>query len=138
MGSLSHYAYGAVYQWMVENIGGIRSDGVGYHKLIIAPQPGGTLTSAWTSYRSIHGRVATDWRIEADRFTLNVTIPANTTATVILPTHDAAKVRESGKLLARAEGIKLAGLKEGRVAIEAGSGRYAFTITGPVQPEGRR
>ena len=133
MGSLSHYAYGAVYQLMVENIGGIRSDGVGYHKLLIAPQPGGTLTSARTSYRSIHGMIATDWRIADDRLTLNVAIPANTTATVILPTQDVTKVREGGKRLARAEGIKLAGLKEGRVAIEAGSGRYAFTIAGPIQ-----
>ena len=57
---------------------------------------------------------------------------------MILPTQDAAKVRESGQSLARAEGIKLAGLKEGRVAIEVGSGRYAFAVTGPVQPEGRR
>ena len=133
MGSLSHYAYGAVYQWMVENIGGIRSDGVGYSKLLIAPQPGGTLTSARTSYRSIHGLIATDWKAEEGRFTLNVTIPANITATVILPTQDAAKVRESDKPLAQSEGIKLAELKEGRVAVEVGSGRYAFTITGPIQ-----
>ncbi len=26
MNSFAHYSFGAVYQWMVENIGGIRND----------------------------------------------------------------------------------------------------------------
>ena len=32
MNSFAHYSFGAVYQWMVENIGGIRSDGAGLSK----------------------------------------------------------------------------------------------------------
>ena len=67
MNSFAHYSFGAVYQWMVENIGGIRSDGPGYKKIIIAPQPGGRLTSARTSYQSIRGRIETNWKIEGDK-----------------------------------------------------------------------
>ena len=37
MNSFAHYSFGAVYQWMVENIGGIRSDGPAYKHMIIAP-----------------------------------------------------------------------------------------------------
>ena len=40
MNSFAHYSFGAVYQWMVENIGGIRSDGPGYRRIIIAPKEG--------------------------------------------------------------------------------------------------
>ena len=39
MNSFAHYSFGAVYQWMVENIGGIHSDGPAYKKIVIAPQP---------------------------------------------------------------------------------------------------
>ena len=37
MNSFAHYSFGAVYQWMVENIGGIRSDGPAYKHIVIEP-----------------------------------------------------------------------------------------------------
>ena len=58
MNSFAHYSFGAVYQWMVENIGGIKSDGPAYKQIIIEPHPGGRLTHAKTSYKSIHGEIA--------------------------------------------------------------------------------
>ena len=86
MNSFAHYSFGAVYQWIVENIGGIHSDAVAYKRILIAPQPGGKLTSATTRYESIRGRIETKWRIADGKFILDVTIPVNTTATVIMPT----------------------------------------------------
>ena len=86
MNSFAHYSFGAVYQWIVENIGGIHSEAPGYKRILIAPQPGGKLTSAKTSYRSIRGLIGSDWRIANGKFILDVTIPVNTTATVIMPT----------------------------------------------------
>ena len=44
MNSFAHYSFGAVYQWMVENIGGIKSDGPAYKQILIEPHPGGALT----------------------------------------------------------------------------------------------
>ncbi len=85
MNSFAHYSFGAVYQWMVENIGGIHSDGPGYKHLVIAPAPDGKMTSAKTSYDSIHGLISTDWKLEKGKFKLDVTIPPNTTAQVIFP-----------------------------------------------------
>jgi alpha-L-rhamnosidase len=37
MNSFAHYSFGAVYQWMVENLGGIQADDVAYKKIIIKP-----------------------------------------------------------------------------------------------------
>ena len=51
MNSFAHYSFGAVYQWMVENIGGIRSEAPAYKQIVIDPRPGGRLTRAETSYR---------------------------------------------------------------------------------------
>ena len=93
MNSFAHYSFGAVYQWMVENIGGIHSDGPGYKKLVIAPVPDGHMKWAKTSYNSMHGLISSEWKIENHKLKLDVTIPANTTAKVILP---GEKAREIG------------------------------------------
>jgi alpha-L-rhamnosidase len=121
MNSFGHYAFGAVYQWMVENIGGIRSDGPGFRNLVIAPQPGGTLTWARVGYRSAAGLIATAWKITDGRMTLNITIPPNTTATIHLPGAN-GDVMESAVPATRQTGLTM--LKEG--TFEAVSGTYEF------------
>jgi alpha-L-rhamnosidase len=95
MNSFAHYSFGAVYQWMVENVAGIRNDGPAYKKIVIAPTPGGKLTSADVRYDSIRGRIETAWKKSGDKLTLNVTIPANTTATVLVPAKSADAITES-------------------------------------------
>ncbi|RJW28134.1 family 78 glycoside hydrolase catalytic domain [Ruthenibacterium lactatiformans] len=82
--SLNHYAQGAVCQWLFEGVAGIRVDGENH--FTITPHPGGTLTYAKGSYRSLYGNVESSWQRTAEGVKLTVTIPANTTADVKLPT----------------------------------------------------
>jgi alpha-L-rhamnosidase len=128
MNSFAHYSYGAVYQWMVENIGGIRSDGPSYKKIVIAPQPGGRLTHAAVAYDSIRGRIESRWRRDGDRFELAATIPANTTATVLLPAAEGATITEGGRPLADATGVEFVRREDDRVILAVGPGRYRFTV----------
>ena len=128
MNSFAHYSFGAVYQWMVENIGGIRSNGPSYKKIHIAPQPGGRLTQASTSYKSIRGEIATRWEKKDGTLTLDVTIPANTTATVSLPAAKAADVTEGGRPVETAEGVKLLEIADRTLEFSVGSGVYHFTV----------
>ena len=76
MNSFAHYSFGAVYQWMVENIGGIKCDGPAYKQILIEPQTTGPLTHAETSYQSIRGPIATSWTKAGQTLTLDVNIPA--------------------------------------------------------------
>jgi len=48
-------------------------------------------------YRSIHGPIGVEWKIEGDRLAVTVRIPANATAEVRLPAADPAAVSESGR-----------------------------------------
>jgi alpha-L-rhamnosidase len=121
MNSFAHYSFGAVYQWMVENIGGIRSAAPGFRRLVIAPEPGGTLTWARAGYGSVSGPVSSSWKLTDGRITVNVSIPANGSATIYLPGVGGV-VTESGKPADRQTGLKL--LREG--VFEAGSGAYEF------------
>ncbi len=87
MNSFNHYAYGAIGRWMYDTIAGLALDPTrpGYRHLQIAPQPGGGLTWARATLRSLHGPLAVGWALDGDQFALNVTLPPNVTATVTLP-----------------------------------------------------
>jgi len=128
MNSFSHYSFGAVGQWMFENIGGIKAANPDFKKIIIAPEPGGGLSLAKVSYSSIRGKIVSDWKIINEEMTLNITVPANTTAKLILPTDDIKKIQYSGKSIDQTKEIKFLGIKDGKIVLEIGSGKYVFKI----------
>lgn len=97
MNSFNHYAFGAVGEWLYSTIGGIAPLTPGFKTFEIAPKPGGGLTWATTHYRSIHGLIRSEWQIVGDEFKLEVEVPVNTKATVILPEGYRDKVLLNGE-----------------------------------------
>ncbi|MHC4750239.1 MAG: family 78 glycoside hydrolase catalytic domain, partial [Planctomycetota bacterium] len=126
MNSFNHYAFGSVGRWLFNTVAGIDTDGPGYKEIIIRPRPGG-ITSAKASYKSIHGKIVSDWSLEDGTFTLNVTVPANTTATVYVPAVSAESVTEGGKPAATAEAVRYLHMDRGKALFTIGSGNYQFT-----------
>ena len=61
MNSFNHYAFGSVAEYLYRFVGGIDTDGVGFRKISIAPQPSSGLTEARTNYDSPTGKIATAW-----------------------------------------------------------------------------
>ncbi len=107
MNSFAHYSFGAVYQWMVENIGGIRSDGPAYQHVVIAPQPGGKLAWANVGYDSVRGRIESHWKLDGGKLLLDVVVPANVRATVLMPAGEKSNLTEGGKTLGKEGLVKL-------------------------------
>ena len=128
MNSFAHYSFGAVARWMFQTVAGIDMAEPGFQRLVIRPEPAEGLTWVKAGYRSIHGQIATEWRSEGGKLTLAVTIPANTTATVYLPTADSAAVTEAGKPIAQSEGVKFLRTEGGRSLFEIGAGKYEFAM----------
>jgi alpha-L-rhamnosidase len=60
---------------------------------------------------------------------MEVTIPANTTATLSVPAKDAAAVAESGRPANAAEGVKFLGMEDATAVYAVGSGTYRFQST---------
>ena len=81
--SLNHYSKGAVCEWLFKTMCGIRVDGENH--FTIAPKPGGSFTYAKVCYRSVYGIVESGWKNIDDAIIYSVTVPANTGATIILP-----------------------------------------------------
>jgi alpha-L-rhamnosidase len=126
MNSFAHYSFGAVGEWMFKTIAGIDTDGPGYKEIVIHPRPGGNLTYAKASYDSIYGPIVTAWQITDGTFSLDVTIPANTTAMVYVPARDAGSVTEGGVPAGQARGVRPVSTDETTVVFEIGSGSYRF------------
>ena len=101
-------------------------DQPGYRHFVIHPRPCPGLGWVKSEYASIRGRIISSWECKEDQFTLHVTVPTNTTATVYVPAKDAAAVTEDGKPLAQAEGVKLATMEGDTAVLTVESGSYAF------------
>jgi alpha-L-rhamnosidase len=63
---------------------------------------------------------------------LDVLVPANTTATIEIPTGNAAGITEGGVPVAGAEGVRVVEGKAKSVTLEVGAGKYAFAVQNPV------
>jgi alpha-L-rhamnosidase len=134
MNSFNHYSLGSCGEYLFGGIGGIRPASPGYKTILIRPYIRDGLTWAKTSYDSIRGTISTDWKLEGNHVTLNVVVPANTTATVCLPAKDAASVTESGMPASQADGVKFLQQEEDAVDFEIGSGAYHFVAE--TKPDG--
>lgn len=85
MNSFSHYAYGAVYQWICENIGGIKSVKPGFKEIVIKPCITDKLNWAETTYNSIHGEIRVYWKRQKEKVNMEVTVPPNVKAKIYVP-----------------------------------------------------
>lgn len=117
MTSFNHYAYGAVAEWMQRTIAGISFDETtpGYKKFTIAPEISSLgMSKVRASYKTLYGKVGSEWKLNKDMATLKVTVPVNTEAKIILPPQ-ATNVTLDGEV------------KEG-TTFTLGSGDYLFTF----------
>jgi alpha-L-rhamnosidase len=127
-GSHIHDTLISIGSWFIQGIGGIRIDenAPGFRHFLIRPGIVGDLTFARTRYLSPYGPIVSNWRIDGAVLHLEVSVPPGTTATVAIPGTAPADVAESGRPAARSEGVRAAGVENGRTMFEVASGQYAF------------
>ena len=135
MNSFSHYAFGAVCEWMFSSLAGIDADSPGYRTIIIRPMSPGLDSDPdqkpidWVKghYDSIQGRIVSSWKRSKNTFDLETTIPANTTAIVYMPARDKSSVKESNLPISGTKNIKFLRQEDGRSIYFITSGAYHFT-----------
>ncbi len=124
--------------WLYEDLAGIKSDPEhpGFKHILVHPRMSEDLTFVRASHNSPYGKIATNWRREGNNFTLRVSIPLNTTATVYIPTSDPASIKENGREAGTSRGVRLGRSVPGAVTYEIGSGEYIFTSRFYPSPSG--
>jgi alpha-L-rhamnosidase len=125
MNSYNHYAFGSVAAWVYRYLAGIDTgaNGAGFEHIIIHPHPDASMAHASAEYGSVYGSIKTDWKFSPGKsFALSVTVPANTSATIYLPSIPNGRLEENGAPVeARQE--------NGLYVLETGSGSYNFEIS---------
>ncbi len=131
-GSLNHAPLGAaIDEWFYWGLAGIRPDesAPGFERIVFKPHLPPDLPWARASLQTVRGAIVSEWHQDGARATLNISVPANSTATVHLPTDTADTVTEGGLAVAEAEGVTVLGADGGAAVFAVGSGDYCFAFS---------
>jgi alpha-L-rhamnosidase len=139
MNSRNHFALGSIGEWFYSHLAGIRIDDAnpGFKHSIIAPMPAEGLDWAKGKIATPFGVLKSSWTKKAGIFSLDVTIPPNTTATVKIPLLNGSRMEiyEGGSVLVKetkiageVDGINFVHISESTVEMEVASGEYKFEL----------
>jgi alpha-L-rhamnosidase len=119
--------------WLYENLAGIKADPEqpGFKHIVMKPTPVGDLKFVKATHESPYGLISSEWRRNGDKFDWQIEIPANTTATVYIPTigEDTLQSVTEGKSThpaIEAKGVSKYEFQRGHMILELGSGKYHF------------
>jgi alpha-L-rhamnosidase len=109
----------------------------GYRQIHIEPHVPQSLDFVNASVETVAGKVVSNWKKEAGTFTQEVTIPANTTATIALPFNGSenvivyegdSKIWENNTYVEGVSGIHEVTINNERLVVKTGSGDYRFGV----------
>lgn len=125
-GSQNHFMSGQINEWFFNDLLGIGVESAGFRSFVVHPMVVGDLTWVKGAYRSVSGLISVSWTRKEKTFCLEVTVPANTTATVHVPAADASQVTEGTRSARLAKGVKYLRMESGCAIFEVESGSYSF------------
>jgi alpha-L-rhamnosidase len=127
MNSFNHYSLGSVGEWLFRHVAGIELDpGVpGFQSFVLRPFVGG-LDFVRANYRTMHGEIASEWKLKGNELSWSVCIPANTSARIFVPAKPGTPVTESDAPIESASGFRMTGREGNFLVGEAVSGNYKF------------
>lgn len=143
MNSFNHYAYGAVAEWMYRYMAGIAPDASnpGFKHIVLSPVVDNRtnlnnqqrITDVKATFASPYGAVKSNWvRRDNGAVEYSVTVPANTTATVVYPlAAGQTQVYVDGIPVEESEDVTPVSMSDTQAVYSVGSGSYVFS------PEGR-
>jgi len=129
-GSHNHPMFGGGLVWYYRKLAGMIADEnkPGYRHIIFKPQPVGEVTFAKYYNNTSYGEAGIFWKIENDNFSMEITVPVGSDATVYVPVKEEQKVYESGKAIKNSKGVKALSEKDGIKVFTVNSGTYNFSV----------
>ena len=122
--SNNHLMLGHIMEWFYTGLGGIKQDenSIAFQKIVIRPEIVGDITWVKSSYQSPCGLIRSDWQKTGNVLEMKVEIPANTSATIYLPTSRKSAVTENGKTVTPSK------TTDGKYFCRVGSGSYIYRM----------
>jgi alpha-L-rhamnosidase len=142
--SHNHEMFGTIDEFFYKYLAGINSPtdnttSIGYKHININPYIPDNLSFANASINTVAGKIESGWQKESETLELKVVIPANSDATINIPSKNLKNfsVTESGKTIwdkgafvAGVDGIKSAQTNNSCLVVTVGSGTFNFKIRG--------
>lgn len=125
--SMNHIMFGEINAWFYKALGGIFPDEAqpGFKNVILKPNFVAGLNQFEAKHEGPYGTIVSSWKKTGGKVSYQVTIPANSTATLFL---NAKEILESGKSLSENKQIKSERSENQTYCIHLQSGTYKFSI----------
>lgn len=128
--SNNHLMLGHIMEWFYGGLAGIgqTKSSVGYKEIVIEPQFVGDIKSASASYECPYGLIRSSWVKREEKVDLNLTIPVNTRARIILPWSAKKGILENDHALKDKDDVISMSEEGGKLLLRIGSGQYHFSF----------
>lgn len=125
--SLNHIMFGEISAWFYKALGGIRPDPArpGFRNILLEPHFVKGLNQFEASHQGPNGLIVSSWKRNRDKVEYEITIPANSTATLKLT---GKKIMEGNQPVEKNTFIKLVISENTLNTFSLSSGKYHFTI----------
>ena len=119
---------GDLITWFYKDLGGISAGKPGYKSIILKPYSPAGLDQVQASYRTPYGLVKSAWKRQGKGLIWDITIPANTGATIYLPADRNDSILEGGQDWRDSKTVQFVNSKDGRMVFDIGAGTYHFEV----------
>jgi alpha-L-rhamnosidase len=127
--SQNHFMLGHLEEWLYSGLAGLNYtfDPVAEaYQFTIKPYYENTLQWVKTKQELYTGKVYTHWKLDNNRLSLEVQIPANSSGEVFIPAASFEVMKENGVPIVEAEGVVFERFENGYAVIQIVSGHYHF------------
>jgi alpha-L-rhamnosidase len=125
--SRNHIFFGDVSAWLYKYLGGIKptEEQPGFKQFSINPYFPDDLNWVESRIESMYGPIESNWKRNANEISMNIRIPFNTSASVILPTDSTVIVKEANGTLLNIDEI----YRNDNTTFNLPSGSYDLSFT---------
>jgi alpha-L-rhamnosidase len=116
--------------WFYENLAGIKSspDHPGFKEIIMNPTIPDSLHYVKAFHQSPYGLIKSEWTKEDRTLKWNITIPANTSATVYIPANTPDEIQEGSGKAIQSTFMTFERMEKNKAVFKVQSGSYAFIV----------
>ncbi len=133
-GSHNHPMFGGGLTWFYRDLAGMQTDPMnpGYRHIIFKPKPVQEVSFVKYFNRTVFGDAGIHWQQQPGQFTMDITVPIGSSATVFIPAQEVDQVTESANPIPEAPLVELLGIDEsGYLVCKVPSGVYHFKSIRP-------
>jgi len=129
-GSHNHPMFGGGLVWYYRKLAGMNADpeNPGYRHIIFKPQTVGDISFAKYYNNTSFGEAGIFWTKDDDLFSMEISVPVGSYATVYVPVSKNQNITESSKSIMNSDIINRIGNEEGHVIFTVKSGNYKFEV----------